>query len=377
MVKILHAADFHLGSARTHLDRRSESGKSELLNTFLRMVDFCKEQCVDFALLAGDLFDTPFPASNIVSEVIFALKKCPSTTFIISPGNHDFACPGSVYCETEFPPNVLIFNSFLEYFDFPEKNLRIFGAAFTDRFERLPLLSGSTDVMADMINICVLHGQLASEGSDNNYNPITPDTIRSCNFDYLALGHVHKRSEIRKLGNTSFAYCGCPDGRGFDEEGSCGVYVGVIDKGVCELEYVEFSSRLYLTSSIDITNCQSSVEIANLILEKVRENYPETYGEHLYRINLSGTTDLSFSPNLRQIEKLLSHELLYTKISNHTTTSLSRIEELSQESSLRGVFVKKLLDMEKNNPSHDPRIYRLAMELGLGAFESEVTLGDN
>ena len=42
-------------------------------------------------------------------------------------------------------------------------------------------------------------------------------------MDYIALGHIHKFSGIKRIGNTYYAYSGCPEGRGFDEEGDKGI----------------------------------------------------------------------------------------------------------------------------------------------------------
>ncbi len=374
-VKILHAADLHIGSARSELAK--SKGRAEIKNTFFRIVKFCERAQIDFALIAGDLFDTPFTDSETLTEVTFAMQQCPSTTFVISPGNHDCACAGSVYLDCVFPENVVVFTSFMEHIDFPEKNVRIFGAAFTDKFERLPLLSGAIDLNPNMINLCVLHGDIIPSSSESEYNPITLDSIARCGFDYLALGHIHKRSEIKKLGHTFYSYCGCPDGRGFHEEGSCGVYAGTVAKGICKLDYLEFSSRQYVSLSVDISGFENSLQISSKILGHLKQAYPEHYGEHLYRINLIGTIDSNFSPSSAQLEAELSEELLFVRIKDCTYTNLGDISKIAAESSLRGIFAKKILEMTETADPTDAQLYHNALKLGLKAFEREVSLSDN
>ena len=374
-VKILHTADLHIGSARSELDK--SRGKSEIKNTFFKIVNFCAKEQVDFALIAGDLFDTPFPDPDTLAEVSFAMKQCPSTIFVISPGNHDCACAGSVYSDYVFPENVVVFTSFMEYVDFPEKNTRIFGAAFTDRFERLTLLSGTVQLHPDMINLCVLHGDIIPKTSDSEYNPLTLDLISSCGFDYLALGHIHKRSEIKKAGQTFYSYCGCPDGRGFHEEGSCGVYVGTVAKGECNLHYAEFSSRKYISLSVDISDCENSLQISTEILDNIKKACPENYSENLYRINLLGNISPDFSPSPVHLESKLSEELLFIRIKDCTDSNLEDISKIAAENSLRGIFAKKILSMAESADPDDAELYKDALKLGLRAFEKGVSFSDN
>ena len=107
-------------------------------------------------------------------------------------------------------------------------------------------------------------------------------------MDYLALGHIHKRSEIQTLGKTHFSYSGCPDGMGFDETDSHGVYMGNVSKGECTLEYIELSSRQYLIKSFDITEFSNSFDAAEGILNVLKAEHPDIWHKNLYRINLLG-----------------------------------------------------------------------------------------
>lgn len=376
-LKILHTGDFHIGAMRSFLGSTPGMGRAEIKNTFFKILDICKSESVDFLLIAGDLFDTPFPDADTVSEITHAMSQIPDTIIAISPGNHDCACPGSVYLSHTFPENVVIFTSFAEHFDFPEKNTRLYGAAFTDRFEKLSLLSGATDISTDMINLCVLHGDVVSSLSESVYNPITADAIKNSGFDYLALGHIHKRSDIQRCGNTFYSYCGCPDGKGFDEDGSRGAYLGTVNKGFCNMEYIELSSRKYLFEKTDVSGCENSLEISSRIITEIKQKYPQDFGNNLYRISLTGTLDADFSPNITQIESLLGQELLYVRITDNTEADFSDITKIAEESSLRGIFVQKMLEMAKSSGGEDHEAYNKALKLGLKAFEKEVLLGDN
>ena len=376
-IKILHCADFHIGASRTGLKGALSSGSTEIKNTFFKVLDICRKEAVDFLLIAGDLFDTPFPDAETAAEIIQAMSNIPDTTIAISPGNHDCACPGSFYLKNDFPDNVVVFTSFAEYFDFPEKKVRLFGAAFTDRFERISLLSQKLEVHPEFINLCVLHGDIVSGLTESVYNPISQNSIKESGLDYLALGHIHKRSEIKKAGDTAFSYCGCPDGKGFDEDGSRGVYIGTVKRGHCNLSYTELSSRQYIFAETDISNCDTSAAISSKIIVQLKSQFPETFDKNLYRISLVGEVDFSFSPNISQIETTLSEVLEYAKVKDCTEFQVKDIEKIASESTLRGIFVQKMLKLSENANPEDAVTYRSALKLGLKAFESEVTLGVN
>ena len=117
MVKIIHTGDLHIGSKRTQVP----GGKAEIENTFFNILDLCKTESVDFLLIAGDLFDSPYLPPSDAEKIISAMAQLPNTIIAISPGNHDFVCPGSVYLKHNFPENVVVFTSFMEFVDFPEK----------------------------------------------------------------------------------------------------------------------------------------------------------------------------------------------------------------------------------------------------------------
>lgn len=372
-IKVIHTGDFHIGASRTH----AINGKSEIKNTFFRVINLCRTENIDFLLIAGDLFDTPFADSDTVSEVIGAMSQIPETVIAIAPGNHDHFCDGSVYSESIFPENVVIFAPGVTTFDFPHKNVTLFGAAFSDRYEKNSIMTLPDNMNPDRINIGILHGDLVSSSAENNYNPITQNYISLCGLDYLALGHIHKRSAITTLGNTRFAYCGCPDGKGFDEDGSHGIYIGTISKNSYDITYRELSSRKYIITETDIRDCTTSLEVSSKILNQIKCANPGDYADNLYRITLTGTLNTDFSPNIALITENLSNQLFYIRLTDETEPNSEDISSIAAENSLRGIFVSKMTELIRSASEKDSEKYRTALKLGLKAFEREVTLNDN
>ncbi len=372
-IKILHTADLHLGSGHTG----TANGKIEGENAFLKIINICKSQMVDFLLIAGDLFDTPFADSDLVSRVISAMQQIPETTIAIAPGNHDCACAGSVYLKYDFPKNVVIFSSFLEHIDFPQKNVRLWGAGFTDRFENIPLLQTPVCQSSDLINLCVLHGELAAENSHSSYNPIYPSAIQKSGFDYLALGHIHKRSEIQKLGNTYYSYSGCHCGRGFDEPGELGVYIGEVSKNSLKLEFCEIALRKYIIKDIDITDCKNTFDVSEKVLSLLENHYGNKFSDNLYRITLRGTVAIDTSISINHLTSVLAERLCYIEIADKCDIDIRHMESIATETSLRGIFVSKMLDKISLAQQDEKEKYKNALKIGLRAFSKGVAFHDN
>lgn len=372
-VKIIHTADCHLGSGRASV----KNGKKELKDTFFRILNICRCEQVDFLLIAGDLFDNPFIDRETAGEIADGFSRLDGTYVIIVSGNHDCACADSVYDTFPFPENVKLFTSRLEYCDFPDKNTRIYGAGFGTAHEQSSMLSGFSAPKADTINIGIMHGEVTNSTESCLYNPISDAQIAASGFDYLALGHIHKRSEISKLGSTFYAYCGCPDGRGFDETGSKGIYIGTVGKGECNLEYCELSSRLYITDSVDISGCTSSHQAAVRITEYIKEVCKDIFSENLYKITMTGSINPDVMLNIPQIQAELENYVFFCEVSDRTTPEIAALNQLASEQTLRGVFTRKMLDRITSSPIDEQQSLQLALRLGLHAFEREVKLLDN
>ena len=227
MIRFLHAADFHLDSAfgalpaRQAAERRRES--RELL---FRLADYVNGHGIGLVLLAGDLFDSASPFRETGEQLSAALGRMEARVFI-APGNHDWYGPGSPWETVDWPENVHVFReNTLTAAEVPEWNLVIHGAAFTGPEQPESLLAGFAAPADGKVHIGLLHGEL--ERAEDRYDPLRREEVAASGLAYLALGHVHKRTEPLTLGRTVCAWPGCPEGRGFDELGEKGFYEGTV-----------------------------------------------------------------------------------------------------------------------------------------------------
>ena len=250
MLKVLHGADFHLDSPFSGLKpdaaARRRGEQRELL---ARLTDLAREREADLVLLSGDLLDGDLVFRETVQALARALGEIPCPVFL-APGNHDWYGPQSPYAALEWPGNVHLFTGpELGAVRLPELGCTVWGAAFCAPRQSASPLRGF-HAPAEGVQLAVLHGEVAAQG---DYGPISEEDIAASGLDYLALGHVHQYSGLRRAGETFWAYPGCPEGRGFDELGEKGVLWLEVEKGRTEAEFVPLCRRRYQILSVDLT----------------------------------------------------------------------------------------------------------------------------
>lgn len=372
-IKVVHCADAHIGSELSTLGYKSRKRKAEVKKTFLDILLFCKEKAVDFLLIAGDMLDNSNVDENMIEEIKESFRQIYPTQVLIAPGNHDYIHGDSYYMKEKFwTDNVTIWKENLEYKEFSNLGVRIYGAAFTSSYVKKSLLKGIRIPKDDWINMGLFHGEVVSEGGKSNYNPITVKQIEGSRLDYLALGHIHKRSEIQKAGDTYYAYPGCPEGQGFDELDEKGIYFGTIAKGKCNLEFIPMAQRKYLEIRIDISNISYTKRAEQVILDTIKSDDEKNYENHLYKIILEGmvTEDGIIQPE--DLKTKLEQEVFYVKIKDKTQVWFD-MEALSKEGALKGIFIRRMLERLNDCKSeNEKQICQNALNIGLKAFYGEV-----
>lgn len=372
-VKILHTADIHIGAKDSFLKSQAQKRRLETLLTFEKIIDLAKEKQVDIITIAGDLFDSNTVEERFVDAVFSAIEKCKIPT-VFAAGNHDPLNAESPFVFRDLPDNLFVLGKEDECITFEELSLKVYGRSFDSVYlqgeERFTL-----DTDEDYVNLMVQHGELKSDLS-SDYNSITPSFVKNCKMDYIALGHVHKRTPIGKIGGTSFAYCGCPEGQGFDELEEKGVFIGEIGRNICNLEFISVSKRKHIHHKIDISNLASTDEIFNKIIEELNQNYGNDFGENLYKIEIIGQSDPQNELHLKELLARLEEVLYFVKIKDSTELKID-FQELINEPSLKGIFAKKMLEKIENADECDKEKYKKALKIGLKAFTGEVNFDED
>ena len=328
-IKVLHTGDVHLGY---------DCEKDDIEKSFARIISICEDENVDVMLIAGDLFDNAGPDDELVDWVIDRFMQINRTMIMISPGNHDYYIRGGCYdrintaCE-----NVFIFDGEMDYYEINIGNAvaRIYGAGFTDSICMNSLMKQRNIIDDDAINLGVFHGTVEGQQSKNPYNPISLKQIEDNEFDYLALGHIHKQTEVLHRGYSTYAYCGCPQGMSFGMKGAKGIYLGIVGQGYANMKFVEVCERRYEEIKIKLdakSQVGNAVKIAAAIERLAMENLGEKYRDNLYRIILTGK--VSGRINTNAIKRELS-ELYYVEIEDNC---VENAEEVPKEKGITNRF---------------------------------------
>lgn len=368
ILKILHCADIHIGARESFLGEKAESRRYETLITFEKIVDLSVEKGVQLVALAGDIFDSNSVESRLTDGVFKKIAEAKAIKFVFCAGNHDPLNSYSPFLKENLPENLYVLDTKDDCITFEDIKTKVYGRSFESAFSK-----GEEEftlkVDDDYVNLMIQHGELKSDLS-SQYNSITRKFIEQSGMDYIALGHIHKATDIGKIGNTYFAYCGCSEGQGFDETDQKGVYVGEIGDGRCDLEFIPVSKRMHILEKIDVTGLDSSSEICEKILSAIETKY-ENYSENLYKISLTGSIKPEEAISVAEISSRIADKVYFVKLRDETCIAYD-YETLSKEASLKGIFVKKMLEKAENADDSSKKLILKALALGLKAFDTEV-----
>ena len=151
-----------------------------------------------------------------------------------------------------------------------------------------------------------------------------------------------------KIDSSAIIYPGSLVPFGFDEIGERGAIKGEIifndsTSSTIEYQFEAISEKQFAILELDISNYKSIYEIEDEI--KLKENC-------YYKIRLNGTKriDLSdFINSLLQKENVL-------KVEDETCSPID-YNEIAKQDSLKGIFVKKMLEEAKKDPNNSKKIY--------------------
>lgn len=374
-VKILHCADIHIGAAESFLGARADSRRYETVLTFERIIDTAVNAGVDVVAVAGDLFDSNTADARLYRPVLEKIASVPDIKVLFAAGNHDPLLSSSPFLKNKNPGNLYVFPEHDHCFTFDDIKLRAYGRSFGNVYMQGEQSFGITPPDDGYVNLMVLHGELTGDLS-SQYNAVTAEFIKNSGMDYIALGHIHKRTEPQKSGNTYYAYCGCPEGQGFDETGEKGVYVGTVGKSLCALEFVPLAKRRHFHIKTDVTGLASQAEIVNKIAEDIKNTAGSGWEENLYKIELTGGVKEGADVNTAEIIARISEAVYYAKVKDSTVPALD-MEQIASEISLKGIFVKNMLSLIENASKDEKEELAAALRLGLKAFDSEVAYSED
>src|SRR5699024_10313239 len=152
------------------------------------------------------------------------------------------------------------------------------------------------------------------------------------------LGHIHK-PDYNSYENQKIVYPGSSISLGFDEVGKHGMIVGKIDENKkLELEFIELDDEQFTKIELNVDNIVSKEELIENINElKIdKNNYVEIILISERNLENDKYDNLKYIKNDRII-----------KLKDETKISYN-LEKISNETTLRGLFVKEMLEKLEN-----------------------------
>ncbi len=355
MLRIIHAADFHLDSPFAAL----EEEKAVLRRKEQRqLLEALADQAAgaDLVLLAGDLLDSGVCHAETWEALEDFLNSLPGQVFI-APGNHDYYAPESPWDRMTLRENVHLFTSPQpEPITLPELDCTVWGAAFVSPRSG-PKLRGFRASAEGGVQLMVLHGDVNAAGM--GYDPIAEEEIAGSALRYLALGHIHACSGLRRSGETLWAYPGCLMGRGFDETGEKGFLRLELTEEGCDGEFIPLPSRRYERREADVTGKES-------LLSALEEALPLEDRDNVIRLILRG--EWPEKPKLEELCQALADRCFQLELRDETRLQRS-IWDDAGEDTLRGCFLRVLRKKYDAADEAERDRITLAARYGLAALD--------
>ncbi|KAB2330973.1 metallophosphoesterase family protein [Bacillus mesophilum] len=275
-VTFIHAADLHLDSGMAGLRHLPQPIFSKLrestFESLSSIVDAAIAHSVDFVVLAGDLFDAE--DRSIRAQIIFIkemerLAEKGISVFAVH-GNHDHM-EGS-WVHLPLPKNVHLFSNQVETVEFiteSQTSVHLYGFSYHSRhvYERMIQHYKKRDG-ADF-DIGILHGQLEGESEHGAYAPFTISELAVKNFDYWALGHIHKRNVIQN--EPPIVYPGNTQGRHVKETGDKGCYLVQLSEKGAEMTFINTAPVVWSERELNCEEADSFQEIYSKCLDLIDE----------------------------------------------------------------------------------------------------------
>ena len=369
MLKILHTGDIHLDSPFSGLSPRyAETRRNELRAAFTSMMTYAKMNNVDIMLIAGDVFDGEYVTRETLALLCREFEKFGNPVFI-TPGNHDCASQSSIWRKNIFPDNVFVFSEDkLSSVDLDDLGVTVYGYGFVSPDMTEWPLAGQTVKDGGRINVLVCHAELGAAAGTTNC-PVSAGQIEAFGADYTALGHIHNPPAPGK--DNRFCYCGCLEGRAFDETGAKGALIVEIEKKEDEscvnIKPVRFSKKRYERGEIYVDGAETRTEIDEIIKKYVTDN---RFGDDtLLSLKLKGYVSPSLVIDTESMDG--AYYGLYMLKAEDATSPAIDTDALMTDVTIRGEVYRQLKPALESDDERTREVGRRALRYAFSALSGE------
>ncbi|WP_050614229.1 metallophosphoesterase family protein [Bacillus testis] len=311
-ITFIHAADLHLDSpfvGLRHLPQPiMEQMKEAIFVSFQRIVQAAIDRQVDFLLLAGDLFDGE--NRNLRTQVrlrneMERLKENSIDVYIIH-GNHDHL--GGSWIDIRQPENVHIFKEHFDVMTWKKEGatVHIYGYSYPTQHVKDRIIQHYRKKEGADYHIGMLHGNLQGETEHGQYAPFTLAELQEKQFDYWALGHIHKRQEL--LQSPPVIYPGNIQGRSRKETGMKGCYYVELEGRQSSFEFIATSPIVWESLDVEFKENETFDDLFTACRAAIQEKRDNRYQVLASIMVHSANTALHTSSYIEDLLQLLQEE---------------------------------------------------------------------
>lgn len=363
MFRFVHTADIHLDSPLRSLALKDPDAGALIANatrqSFSKTIDLCINEKVDALIISGDLYDgelRSMKTAEFFSSEMRRLVEAGVQGFIIR-GNHD--AESRITKELQLPDGVYVFPSRGNSIVLEDKGVVLHGVSFSNPQAPNSLLSSYPVKKSGYQNIGLLHTSLAGSPEHDTYAPCSLQNLLDMEYDYWALGHIHKR-DVHSQTPCAVVMPGIPQGRHINESGVKTVTLAAISpSGKIEIQervtsLVQFER---LTINLEgIEEWRDVVAASEIAFGKLIDSIQTSHV--IARVTLNGITPLA--GRLRRDADVILSELREAARRNGSifieqceqncrfalaqtkTTSIDPVSELSRLMSGQGISLDRI-----------------------------------
>lgn len=360
-MKFVHIADMHFDSPFVNLSEKDIMGdlrRLEQRKVFKKIIEYIKENNIKYFFISGDLYEHKYIKQSTIEYINKLFEEIPETNIYIAPGNHDPYTKNSYYNKYNWSKNVKIFGPKVEKIETQDVN--IYGYGFDDFYCSDSGVENIEIEQNEKPNILIIHGNIdGSTIEDMQYNSMSKKMLEEKGFDYVALGHIHKK-DYNTEENQKIVYPGSTISLGFDELGEHGMIVGDVEKNKLEIQFVKLDDKQFTKRELNVDNIYSKEELIEKINElKIEEN-------NYIEIILIGNRN--FEINKYDLIRYISNNNII-KIKDNTKIAYD-LEKLENENTLKGLFIKEMNKKINNAETEEEKeIIEKSIEIGLASLE--------
>lgn len=268
-ISFIHAADLHLDSPMVGLKYLPETifsrVKESTFTALKKITNDAIQKQVDFVILAGDLFDgedRSLRAQARFRTEMLKLEEQGIPVYVVH-GNHDHL--NGTWVQLNMPANVHVFASETETKVLQTRSgeiVHLYGFSYPTRHVFARKIDEYTKINNIGYHIGILHGNESSGSEHDNYAPFSVKDLLEKDFDYWALGHIHKRAILSEA--PPIIYPGNIQGRNKKEQGPKGYYHVELSDTEAKMNFNETSDIVWEEAEVDASSATSFYDVLQL-----------------------------------------------------------------------------------------------------------------